>query len=626
MESLPGLAENLSFVRGDPKRLALAQLLVDEGQSQLFASWAPGGQAEEQKQDFFGQLHTLDSNYPGGLGSYIRNARELLQASARGENPLAGWTPSVPEDGFQPEVGSEDFLEYEAIGQKAVGQCCFVIPAGGLGERLGFSGVKFALPAESLTGSCVLAVYCAYLQAFEEVARAATGQSCKIPLVIMASSDTEAGIRELLENNSHFGLDPAQVTVLLQQKVAALANSDALMATDGPYRIATKPHGHGDIHFLLHSSGLAQQWLEEGRQWVLFFQDTNTLYLMTFLCSLGISVKHQLQVNSVAMPRKAKEAAGAITRLRHTDGRSIVVNVEYNQLEPLLLSAGQSEGDVNGPDGYSPFPGNTNELIFSLPEYVAELGKSGGQMPEFINPKYADASRTSFKSPTRLECMMQDFPKILPATAKVGFTRYPLEFGYFPCKNDIATAARLSAQGTPPHGAASAEAAVYHAYNRMLQLLGANVAAPEEYLWRGGPQLMGPSVVLWPDFAPSLAELRRKIEKPEDWRVASGSSLEVRGRDVRIDALDLQGALRISVAAGASLHVKGRLEVRNRGHELVALTEAEQAGDASEELRIRGYRRREHEATVIEVKEPGEFVYSDGQLEKVSSSWQCVCS
>jgi UDP-sugar pyrophosphorylase len=28
-------------------------------------------------------------------------------------------------------------------------------------------------------------------------------------------------------------------------------------------------------------------------------------------------------------------------------------------------------------------------------------------MPEFVNPKYADASKNSFKSPTRLECMMQ---------------------------------------------------------------------------------------------------------------------------------------------------------------------------------------------------------------------------
>lgn len=36
--------------------------------------------------------------------------------------------------------------------------------------------------------------------------------------------------------------------------------------------------------------------------------------------------------------------------------------------------------------------------------------------------RYKDASKTSFKSSTRLECMMQDYPKTLPPTARVGFT------------------------------------------------------------------------------------------------------------------------------------------------------------------------------------------------------------
>jgi UDP-sugar pyrophosphorylase len=41
---------------------------------------------------------------------------------------------------------------------------------------------------------------------------------------------------------------------------------------------------------------------------------------------------------------------------------------------------------------------------------------------EFINPKYADATKTKFKSSARLECMMQDYPKLLESCEKVGFT------------------------------------------------------------------------------------------------------------------------------------------------------------------------------------------------------------
>lgn len=40
----------------------------------------------------------------------------------------------------------------------------------------------------------------------------------------------------------------------------------------------------------------------------------------------------------------------------------------------------------------------------------------------FPHCRYKDASKTSFKSSTRLECMMQDYPKTLPPSARVGFT------------------------------------------------------------------------------------------------------------------------------------------------------------------------------------------------------------
>ena len=40
----------------------------------------------------------------------------------------------------------------------------------------------------------------------------------------------------------------------------------------------------------------------------------------------------------------AKEAIGAITELTHTDGRKMTVNVEYNQLDPLLRATINKDG------------------------------------------------------------------------------------------------------------------------------------------------------------------------------------------------------------------------------------------------------------------------------------------
>ena len=46
-------------------------------------------------------------------------------------------------------------------------------------------------------------------------------------------------------------------------------------------------------------------------------------------------------------------------------------------------------------------------LIPSYARTCAHACRHGGVISEFVNPKYADATKTAFKSSTRLECMMQ---------------------------------------------------------------------------------------------------------------------------------------------------------------------------------------------------------------------------
>lgn len=43
-------------------------------------------------------------------------------------------------------------------------------------------------------------------------------------------------------------------------------------------------------------------------------------------------------------------------------GREMVINVEYNQLDPLLRATGHPDGDVNCETGFSPYPGNINQV------------------------------------------------------------------------------------------------------------------------------------------------------------------------------------------------------------------------------------------------------------------------
>ena len=164
-------------------------------------------------------------------------------------------------------------------------------------------------------------------------------------------------------------------------------------------------------------------------------------------------------MNSIAVPRKPGESIGAICKLvDQTDSsKEVTINVEYNQLEPLLKAKWDKGSDVANEQGFSYFPGNTNTLVFKLPEYVENLERTKGVIPEFVNPKYADESRTVFKAPTRLECMMQDYPKLLNNKGAVGFTTYDYWFCFSPVKNNIGDAAVLRGKGLPSQGATQGE-------------------------------------------------------------------------------------------------------------------------------------------------------------------------
>lgn len=47
-----------------------------------------------------------------------------------------------------------------------------------------------------------------------------------------------------------------------------------------------------------------------------------------------------------------------------------MINVEYNQLDPLLRASGYPDGDVNCETGYSPFPGNINQVYITISVYT----------------------------------------------------------------------------------------------------------------------------------------------------------------------------------------------------------------------------------------------------------------
>ena len=377
---------------------------------------------------------------------------------------------------------------------------------------------------------------------------------------------------------------------------------------------------------MMYSSGTANSWLRSGVRWCIFLQDTNGLALNTLAPMLGVSRTQRLEVNSLAVSRKAKQAMGALARLVKQSTltqHSRTVNVEYNQLDPLLRASGFLQGDVNDEStGLSIYPGNTNQLLFMMEPYAAQLAKTKGVMAEFVNPKYADESKSSFRKPTRLECMMQDYPNTLSSSSKVGFTLAPLWLCYSPCKNSAADAVAAVASGVPAHCPYTSECDQYNATAELLRGLGVAVATGEQQTFLSVSAIPSPRIVIDPSTALFVSQFRAVFPSPSDVKISQNSTLIIEG-DVVVASLNLDGALRLTAVPGTRLIVRAaeprtpsaKLLISNRGHSLQAEPEASAEGllakltpskgkkKSSEVDIIRGYKVVKHAELAISTAE-----------------------
>ncbi|KAJ8450335.1 LOW QUALITY PROTEIN: hypothetical protein Cgig2_004792 [Carnegiea gigantea] len=266
------------------------------------------------------------------------------------------------------------------------------------------------------------------------------------------------------------------------------------------------------------------------------------------------------------------------------------------------------------------------QLIFELESYIRELKKTGGAIKEFVTQSnfslqvYKDDSKTSLKSSTRLECMMQDYPKTLAPIARVGVT--DIWLAYAPVKNNPEDAAKVP-KGNPYHSATSGELAIYRARSLLLRKVvvlitplpldlfftcsgkygvkkaGVQIGEPIKQVFNG--QEVDPSIVWKPKWASTFSDVKRKVGG--NCSISQGSTMVVKGRNVSIKGLSLDGALVVDCIDDAEVKVEG--SVRNNGW----ITENVDNKDTSlpEEVRIRGFKINKTEQLEGSFHEPGKY-------------------
>ena len=503
---------------------------------------------EEEKKNFIEQFNYLEKATPGGIKDYIKRAKILLEESKNNINLFKDYTPEVPL-GFDIKVGSDQFYELDKLGFEQIENTVFVLVAGGLGERLGYPDIKIGIETDLITKRKFIEIYIEYIKAFENRIKKnkKKDENWFIPLCIMTSDDTHNKTLELLNKNKNFGLKENQISIVKQEKCPAILDNECHLALiKDKLILETKPHGHGDIHYLLYKSEKVKNWIKEGKKYLVLFQDTNILSFNCIPSSIGTSIKLNLDINSICVPRKPKDAIGAICKLVKKDGTSITNNVEYNQLDSLLKEKYNKEGDVPNKDGISDFPGNINIIIFKLDTYIKALEETKGLIPEFVNPKYTDETRTKFKSPTRLECLMQDLPKLLKNGENVGFTSFERWFCFSACKNNLKDACNKLKKNQSPESAFSIEQDIFIYNKKILEIIGKleidQTEKENELNIEECKIKFGPKIIIYPEFAPTVTELRDKLLKMKKKIKMTNNSTLILKKDVNIEeGINLDG-------------------------------------------------------------------------------------
>ncbi|KPA76253.1 UDP-sugar pyrophosphorylase (USP) [Leptomonas pyrrhocoris] len=609
---------NPSLANLEALREELCSPALDQGH--LFAGWPESMEAYTDKHiAFLTQLYLFQNTYHGGVAQYIRTGKELLATESEETDFTALEMPPLVFNIPLLYQRTAEMAELERTGTEMLRRTVFVLVAGGLGERLGSSDIKVGLPVETATDTTYLDYYLSW-------ARQVGGPD--VPFVLMTSDDTHARTLRLIQQ-----LNPKMpnLRVLKQEQVFCFSDPSAHLAVDQYGTLLRKPHGHGDVHSLIHHAAvrdgvvlsptedaasadkrgllatcddpmqpLVEAWLNAGYASIAFLQDTNACATITIPISLAINAQHRLDMNFTCVPRLPKESVGLLCRVKKgNDEPWRVANVEYNIFAEVARTLTAEGGDVaSHKSEYSPFPGNINTLVYSLPSYAEVLRKSHGTVPEFINPKYSDATRRHFKKPARIESLMQDIALLFREDEyRVGGTIFE-RFSYQPVKNSLEGAAALVEQGNAPYCAATGEADFYEMQRRRLRGVGVPLfydSEPEVSVAEDKVHCrIFPIVVLDAACTGSgtLAALAKVFPTPENVRIDQRSTLLVKGRVV-IESLQLQGALTIrgpTDPAAPPLVVRD-VNVHNAGWKVHALPPTHPGGDPrlSEVDRIRGF-------------------------------------
>ncbi|XP_065619985.1 UDP-sugar pyrophosphorylase 1-like [Quercus suber] len=171
---------------------------------------------------------------------------------------------------------------------------------------------------------------------------------------------------------------------------------------------------------------------------------------------------------------------------------------------------------------------------------------------------------------------------------------------YAPVKNNPEDAAKVP-KGNPYHSATSGEMAIYRANSLILRKVGVQVADPVVQVFNGQEVEVWPRIIWKPKWGLTFAEIKRKVCGSST--ISQRSTMVIKGCNVFLEDLSLDGALLIDAIDDAEVKVRG--SVQNKGWTLENIDYKD--ASVPEELRIRGFKINKIEQLEKNYCESGNF-------------------
>ena len=214
------------------------------------------------------------------------------------------------------------------------------------------------------------------------------------------------------------------------------------------------------------------------------------------------------------------------------------------------------------------YPGNINLLCIRLENYVNVLKESGGVVQEFVNPKYKDATRTSFLSPVRLECMMQDLPKLMNQKMNVGDCSLPRWLCFSAAKNNVENALIQEEKTGYGESMFSMEEDYYKLFRKVLRR-SSILIGEEEWDEEITPAVGIPStpiIILSPETALSVSEMGMHFSGFV--KMNKNSVLYLDGKNIHLKDVIIDGSILIQ-STGEENTLLERKRIHNAGWRFV---------------------------------------------------------